>query len=60
MKNIIVRAFVLSLVLTGAVSTAHRANASTTATIMPKLSAGPIPMCPPNDPHACNIGSLGH
>ncbi|QHN02071.1 hypothetical protein FTO74_00750 [Granulicella sp. WH15] len=60
MKNIIVRTFVLSLALTGAVSSAHRANASTAATIMPKLSAGPIPMCPPNDPHACGITELGH
>ncbi len=59
MKNLIARTFVVALALTGAISTAHRANA-TEATIMPKLSAGPIPMCPPNDPHACNIGSLGH
>ncbi len=60
MKNTLVRAFVIALTLTGAVSSAHRANATTATTVMPKLSAGPIPMCPPNDPHACGIDKLGH
>ncbi len=60
MKNTLTRAFVVALALTGAVSSTQRANASTEATLIPKLSAGPIPMCPPNDPHACGMDKLGH
>jgi hypothetical protein len=57
----IVRAFVAVLVLTGAVATTQISSASTTTTTA-KLSVGknsamPIPMCPPDDPNACGMGS---
>jgi hypothetical protein len=54
MKNI-VRAFVVVLALTGAAATSQTSSASSKATITAKVSALPIPMCPPNDPNACNI-----
>jgi hypothetical protein len=54
MKNTMIRAFVIALALTGAVSTAH---SKTTA---PAFRSGngmgfPVPMCPPNDPLGCGI-----
>lgn len=54
MKNI-VRAFVVVLALTGAAATSQTSSASSKATVTAKVSAMPIPMCPPNDPNACNI-----
>ncbi|WP_188552336.1 hypothetical protein [Edaphobacter dinghuensis] len=54
MKNI-VRAFVVVLALTGAAATTQTSSASSKATITAKVSASPIPMCPPNSPNACNI-----
>lgn len=56
----IVRAFVAVLVLTGAVATTQISSASTTTTAklsVGKSSAMPIPMCPPDDPNACGMGS---
>ena len=56
----IVRAFVAVLVLTGAVATTQISSASTTTTAklsFGKSSAMPIPMCPPDDPNACGMGS---
>jgi len=57
MKNI-VRAFVAVLVLTGAVASSQTSSASTrnkvTAT---KVSMLPIPMCAPDDPNACGMGT---
>jgi len=50
MKNI-VRAFVVALVLTGAVASAH----TKTTTVALKTSASPIPTCPPDDPNACGF-----
>ena len=53
MKNTMIRAFVIALALTGAVSTAH---SKTTAPGFSGAGAGyPVPMCPPNDPNACGI-----
>jgi hypothetical protein len=57
MKHI-VRAFVVVLALTGAVSTSYSsaktAQASgKSATV--KTSAVPVPMCPPDDPNGCGI-----
>jgi hypothetical protein len=49
------RIFALSLVVTGAVASTHIANASQ-PTIGSKVSALPVPMCPPDDPNACGIG----
>jgi hypothetical protein len=57
MKNII-RAFVVALVLTGAAATTTTASAKTVAAPK-KLSALPIPMCPPDDPNSCGIQQLG-
>ena len=54
--KLIVRMFVLSLVVTGAVATTHIANASQPS-IGAKVSALPIPACPPDDPNACGMGS---
>jgi hypothetical protein len=56
MKNI-VRAFVVVLALTGAAATTQTSSASSKAVITAKVSAGPIPMCPPNAPNACGMGS---
>ena len=52
MKNI-VRAFVLSLVVTGAYASTHL-NSSATS-IHAKVSAMPVPCCPPGDPQGCGI-----
>ena len=52
------RAFALSLVVTGAVASIHTQNNAapvvTSSSVVP-----PIPMCPPNDPNGCNIQSIG-
>jgi hypothetical protein len=55
--KIIVRTFVIALALTGAIATVH-ANGSTKATVVHagKISAFPVPTCPPNDPDGCGIG----
>jgi hypothetical protein len=54
MKNTMIRAFVIALALTGAVSTAH------SKTAVRGFDAGngsgfPVPMCPPSDPQGCGI-----
>jgi len=56
MKNTMIRAFVIALALTGAVSTAH---SKTTALSFSSATASafPVPMCPYNDPKGCGIGS---
>jgi hypothetical protein len=52
----IVRAFVVVLALTGVAASTQIASASAkTNVIAPKVSAIPIPMCPPDDPGACGI-----
>jgi hypothetical protein len=58
MKNTMIRAFVIALALTGAVSTAHSkttARSFSNATV----SAFPVPMCPWNDPNACGVPGKG-
>ena len=59
--NLIVRAFVLALVVTGAAATTVSASASTqnkvTAT---RVSLLPIPVCAPDDPNACGIALGAH
>lgn len=57
MKNII-RAFALSLVITGAVASTHLSSASAQSTIAPKLSALPVPSCEPGVPDGCGIGQI--
>ena len=54
--KLIARIFALSLVITGAVASTHIANASQPS-IGAKVSALPIPSCPPGDPNACGFGS---
>jgi hypothetical protein len=56
MKNI-VRAFVLSLVVTGAYASAHL-NTSAQPSIHAKVSAMPIPSCDPSDANGCGICSF--
>jgi hypothetical protein len=55
MKNII-RTFVFSLVVTGAVASAHL-SASTQPVMHAKVSAMPVPSCPPDGSTSCGICS---
>ena len=57
MKNLI-RAFVLSLVVTGAVASTQTASSRNTSVVATRNSAMPTPMCPPDDPNACGIAAL--
>jgi hypothetical protein len=54
--KIIVRAFVVALVLTGAAASTQIASASASSKVtIAKNSAMPTPMCPPDDPNACGM-----
>ena len=56
MKHI-VRAFVVVLVLTGAVATTQTSTASTQNKVSAaKVSMLPVPTCAPDDPNACGMG----
>jgi hypothetical protein len=56
MKHI-VRAFVVALVLTGAVASTQTSSASTQNKVTAaRVSMLPVPTCPPNDPNACGMG----
>jgi hypothetical protein len=56
--KIIIRAFVVVLALTGAAASTQIASASAqTKVAVAKTSAMPIPMCAPDDPHACGIAN---
>ena len=55
--KIIVRAFVVALVLTGAAATSQTSSASTqNKVIAARVSMLPVPTCPPDDPNACGMG----
>jgi hypothetical protein len=55
MKHI-VRAFVVVLVLTGAIATTQTSSASTKNKVTAaRVSMLPIPTCPPDDPNACGM-----
>lgn len=55
MKHI-VRAFVVALVLTGAVASTQTSTASTQNKVtVAKVSMLPVPMCPPDDPNGCGM-----
>jgi hypothetical protein len=58
MKHI-VRAFVVVFALTGAAATTQSSSTSakTNAVTAPRVSMLPVPMCAPNDPHACGMGT---
>ena len=57
MKSI-VRAFVLSLVATGAYASMN-SNVSGAVSMHPSVNAMPVPTCPPNDPQGCHICDFG-
>jgi hypothetical protein len=55
MKHI-VRAFVVALVLTGAIATSQTSSASAKNKVnVAKVSMLPVPMCPPDDPNGCGM-----
>ncbi|MBB5345016.1 hypothetical protein [Tunturibacter empetritectus] len=56
MKHI-VRAFVVVLALTGAAATTQTSSAKTNAVTASRASMLPVPMCAPNDPNACGMGT---
>ncbi len=57
MKHI-VRAFVVVLVLTGAAATTQTSSASTKNKVtVARTSMLPVPVCAPNDPNACGMGT---
>ena len=56
MKHI-VRAFVVALVLTGAVASTQTSSASTKNKVtVARTSMLPVPSCAPDDPNACGMG----
>ncbi len=55
MKHI-VRIFVATLVLTGAVATTQTSSSAQNKVVAARTSMLPIPTCPPNDPNACGMG----
>ena len=58
--KLVVRAFVLALVVTGAAATTMTASTSTqNKVVAARVSLLPVPSCAPDDPNACGIG-LGH
>jgi hypothetical protein len=57
MKNF-VRAFVATLVLTGAVATTQVSSGATQNKVtVAKVSMLPIPSCAPDDANACGLGT---
>ena len=55
MKNV-VRAFALSLVVTGAFASAHLSLNEKTIVAPPRIGAAPPPWCGYDDPNACGMG----
>jgi len=54
----IVRAFVVVLVLTGAAATTQTSAASTKNKVSAtRTSMLPVPVCAPDDPNACGMGT---
>jgi hypothetical protein len=53
----IVRAFVVTLVLTGAAATTQISSASTQNKVVSSrvVASIPVPTCPPDDPNACGM-----
>ena len=59
MKHL-VRAFVVVLVLTGAVASTQTSSASTNSKVVAtRTSMLPVPSCAPDDPNACGMGLGG-
>jgi len=57
--KLIARIFALSLVVTGAVASTHIASASQPSASA-RVSALPVPVCPPDDPNGCGVGGNGN
>jgi hypothetical protein len=51
-----VRAFVVALVLTGAVASTSAATKQPSVKKIGMNTATPTPTCPPNDPNGCGMG----
>lgn len=53
----IVRAFVVALALTGFAASTQISNAAKTSNkvTIAKVSAAPVPTCPPDDPNSCGM-----
>jgi hypothetical protein len=58
--NSIVRAVVVALAVTGAIASVHHTEVSSETSIGSKMSALPVPTCPPDDANGCGIRQLGH
>jgi hypothetical protein len=59
--KLIVRAFVLALVVTGATATTMTASASAqNRVVATRVSLLPVPSCAPDDPNACGIALGAH
>jgi hypothetical protein len=56
--KLIVRAFVVVLVLTGAAATTTQTSSASTQNKVTaaRTSMLPVPTCPPDDPNACGMG----
>lgn len=57
--KIFIRSFALALVATGAVATLHASTSSATMTTAGKITAPPVPMCPPGEPGGCGLYDFG-
>ncbi|WP_433967550.1 hypothetical protein [Tunturiibacter gelidiferens] len=56
--KIVVRTFVAILALTGAAATTQTSTASTQNKVtVARVSMLPVPICAPDDPHACGMGT---
>jgi hypothetical protein len=55
MKHL-VRAFVVVLVLTGAIASTKTSASTQTKVVASRVSVLPIPSCAPDDPNACGMG----
>jgi hypothetical protein len=54
--KLVIRAFVVVLVLSGAAATTQTSSASTQSKVtVARTSMLPIPMCPPDDPNGCGM-----
>ncbi|WP_433967551.1 hypothetical protein [Tunturiibacter gelidiferens] len=56
--KIAIRTFVAILALTGAAATTQTSTASTQNKVtVARVSMLPVPICAPDDPHACGMGT---
>ncbi len=55
--KIAIRTFVAFLVLTGVAATSQTPDANHNKVTIARTSMLPIPVCAPNDPHACGMGT---